>query len=137
MQNDWYCAYGSTYTDTGVAMTPGVYQRLTIVSNGTTASWFINGQPTSTGCTAVAVSGFPAFQHSDGSLGIHSGYANGFHLLHPVRGLHDLSEERRPVMAVGAPLRGCASRFGPRGQTRGKEKSKDERKRREVDSVGT
>ena len=61
VQNDWYCAYVSTYTDTGVTMTPGIYQRLTIVNNGTTASAFINGQPTSTGCTAVAVSGFPSF----------------------------------------------------------------------------
>ena len=57
---DWYCEYGSTYVDTGAVVTSGIWQRLTIISNGTTASWFINGQPASAGCSNIPVSSLPS-----------------------------------------------------------------------------
>jgi hypothetical protein len=40
--NDWYCAYGSTYTDTTVAAVVG-WQRLTVVNDGTNVHWYVNG----------------------------------------------------------------------------------------------
>jgi hypothetical protein len=61
VQNDWYCEYGTTYTDTGVTTTPGVWARLTIVSNGSTVSWYVNDQPTSAGCSNIPVANLPSF----------------------------------------------------------------------------
>ena len=55
--NDWYCAYGSTTTDTTAAALVG-WQRLTIVNDGANVHWYVNGSQV---CgTGVAVASMPA-----------------------------------------------------------------------------
>jgi hypothetical protein len=58
--NDWYCEYGSTPTliDSGVAATAGAWTRLTYVSDGSLAHWYING--TQVCGSGVALSNLPA-----------------------------------------------------------------------------
>ncbi len=60
VQNDWYCEYGSTYVDTGVVLTNGTWQRMSVVSNGSTVSWLINGMGTSAGCSNIPVASLPS-----------------------------------------------------------------------------
>jgi hypothetical protein len=55
--NDWYCEYGSTYTDSTVAATVG-WVRLSMVSDGTNVHWYING--TQICGTGVAISNMPS-----------------------------------------------------------------------------
>jgi hypothetical protein len=57
VQNDWYCMYGSTYTDSTVAATVA-HTRLSMVSDGTNFHWYING--TQVCGTGTALSGMPS-----------------------------------------------------------------------------
>lgn len=43
--NDWYCSYGATPTlvDSGIVAVANTYTRLSVVSDGTTARFYING----------------------------------------------------------------------------------------------
>jgi hypothetical protein len=52
--NDWYCGYGSTYTDTTVAAVAGSWTRLTLVSDGTKVHWYVNGTQVCGAGVAVA-----------------------------------------------------------------------------------
>ncbi len=55
--NDWYCGYGTTYTDTTVAAVAGSWTRLSVVSDGTKVHWYVNGSQV---CgTGVAVASVP------------------------------------------------------------------------------
>lgn len=56
--NDWYCGYGTTYTDTAVAASAGAWTRLSIVSDGTKVHWYVNG--TQVCGTGVAVANVPS-----------------------------------------------------------------------------
>jgi hypothetical protein len=58
--NDWYCEYGSTLVDTGVAASTTAWTKLDVVANGTVVTWLINGLATSSGCTGVAQSSMPS-----------------------------------------------------------------------------
>jgi len=58
--NDWYCEYGSTQVDTGVAASTAAWTKLDIIANGLVVSWLINGLAVSSGCTGVAQSSMPA-----------------------------------------------------------------------------
>jgi hypothetical protein len=53
-ENHWYCAVGTTYTDSGVTATAGAWTRLDIVSNGTTVNFYINGTVASACSTAAS-----------------------------------------------------------------------------------
>lgn len=58
VQNDWYCRYGSTQTDSGVAAVANTWTVLAMVSDGTTMHWYINGTE-ATAC-ATAISNLPS-----------------------------------------------------------------------------
>jgi len=55
--NDWYCEYGSTYTDSTVAATVA-WVRQTVVNDGTKVHWYLNGSEV---CgTGVAIASIPS-----------------------------------------------------------------------------
>jgi hypothetical protein len=58
VQNDWYCMYGSTYTDSSIAATTTAWTRLSMVSDGSNMHWYING--TQVCGTGTALSGMPS-----------------------------------------------------------------------------
>ena len=41
--NDWYCQYGTTYTNSSTLAVASTWTRLTMKNDGTTAHWYING----------------------------------------------------------------------------------------------
>ena len=55
--NDWYCEYGSTYTDSTVAATVA-WTRLTMANDGTLVHWYIGG--TEVCGTGVAIASVPS-----------------------------------------------------------------------------
>ena len=63
--NDWYCEYGSTYTDSTVAATVA-WVRQTIVNDGTKVHWYLNGSEV---CgTGVAIASIPSATMKIGTL---------------------------------------------------------------------
>jgi hypothetical protein len=56
--NDWYCEYGTTYTDTGVAATVA-WNRLTMIQDGVKLHWYVGGaEVCGTGVAIASLSSF-------------------------------------------------------------------------------